>query len=211
MAMQEHEFKQVNFDKPSLLFVLEDGLKSLIGEPLLYKPYFTTFGLQGDETVLDFGCGGGVGSRCLRKLLTSQGHLTCVDTSDFWINKATKRLKKYANVECKAGDIRELDIPDNTYDVISIFHVIHDIAPAERQDIINALSRKLKGNGKLLIREPIKESHGMPVEEIRTLLSNAGLQETEHKVTKSDYMGKYQKPDPGNNSSRSEAQARSPN
>jgi len=35
----------------------------------------------------------------------------------------------------------------------------------------------------------------MPVEEIRTLLSNAGLKEVKHKETKSEYMGKYQKSD----------------
>lgn len=193
MAMQEYKFKQVNFDNPSFPHVLEDGLKNLIGEPFFYKPYFTTFGLKGDEVALDFGCGGGVSSRCLRKLLTKQGHLTCVDTSDYWINKAKKRLQKYTNVECKSGDIRELDIPDNTYDVISILFVIHDIVPVERQDIINSLSRKLKGNGTLFIREPIKKSHGMPVEEIRALLSDAGLQEIKHKITRSGYMGEYQK------------------
>jgi ubiquinone/menaquinone biosynthesis C-methylase UbiE len=193
MAMQEYKFKQVNFDKPSLLFVLEDVLKNLIGEPFFYKPYLATFGLNGDETVLDFGCGGGVGSRCLRKLLDKEGHLVCVDISNYWINKTIRRLQKYSNVECKAGDIRELDIPESKTDVISIFHVIHDIAPAERQDIVNALSRKLKENGTLFIREPIKESHGIPVEEIRTILSDAGLKETEYKVTKTDYMGKYQK------------------
>jgi len=191
--MSEYEFKQVNFDNPSFLFVLEDSMKNLIGEPLLYKPYFTTFGLKGDETVLDFGCGGGVGSRCLLKFLTRQGYLTCVDISNFWIDKATRRLKKYANVECKSGDIRELDIPESAYDVVSVFHVIHDIAPVKRQDIVNALSRKLKVKGTLFIREPIKNSHGMPVEEIRTLLSYAGLKEIEYKANKSEYMGKYQK------------------
>ena len=193
MATQEYKFKQVDFDNPSLLHVLEDGLKNLIGEPFFYKPYFTTFGLRSDETVLDFGCGGGVGSRCLRKLLTEQGHLTCVDISDYWMNKAKKRLKKYTNVECKSGDIRELDIPDNTYDVISILHVIHDIAPVERQDVVNALSRRLNPNGTLFIREPIRKFHGMPVEEIRALLSDSGLKEIKHKVTRSYYMGKYQK------------------
>lgn len=200
MAVQEYEFKQVDFDNPSLLFVLEDSLKDLIGEPFFYKPYFVTFGLKGDETVLDFGCGGGIGSRCLRKLLTGQGYLTCVDVSNYWINKAKKRLGKYANVECKSGDIRELNIPDNTYDVISILHVIHDISPVERKDIVNTISRKLNLNGALFIREPIKKSHGMSVDEIRTLFSDAGLKETEHKITKSEYTGTYQKSGQGGNS-----------
>ena len=152
-----------------------------------------TIVVTGDESVLDFGCGGGVGSRCLSKFLNGQGHLTCVDISSFWIEKAAERLKKHPSVECKSGDIRELDIPEVAFDVISIFHVIHDIAPAERQSIVNALSRKLKANGALFIREPVKKSHGMPVEEIRTLLSNASLKEIEFKETKSEYMGKHQK------------------
>jgi len=53
----------------------------------------------------------------------------------------------------------------------------------------------LKAGRLFFIREPIKKSHGMPVEEIRTLLSCAGLNDLEHKETKSEYMGKYQRPD----------------
>jgi len=140
-------------------------------------------------------CGGGAGSQCLANLLSRNGHLTCVDISNYWIKRAIKRLKKCPNVECKAGDIRSLQIPDHSFDVISIFHIIHDIAPAERQDIVKILSQKLKAGGLFFIREPVKKSHGMPVEEIRTLLSDAGLNEIEHKETKSEYMGKYQKSD----------------
>ena len=191
--MSKDGFNQVDFEHPSTLFVLEDALKGLIGEPLLYKPYFESFGLIGNERVLDFGCGGGAGSRCLARLLNKGGHLTCIDSSQYWIRKANKRLKKYVNAECKSGDIRNLDIPDSSFDVISIIHVIHDIDPAERQDIVNALSRKLKAGGTLFIKEPTKNSHGMPVDEIQTLLSNAGLRETEHKKAKTEYMGRFQK------------------
>ena len=190
--MNDYTFKQVDFEKPSALFALEDLLKSLIGCPLLYNSYFKTFGLSGNEKVLDFGCGGGAGSKCLIKLLDADGQLTCVDMSDYWIKKASRRLKKYANVECKAGDIRGLEIPDHSFDVVTIFHVIHDIAPEERQETINALCRKLKGNGTVFIREPVKKSHGMPATEIRTLFASAGLGETEQKETKSEYMGRFQ-------------------
>jgi len=190
-----HNFKEYNFEHPSILFILEDKLKGLLGGPLLYYPYYRTFGLKGNENVLDFGCGGGAGSRCLANLLSKDGHLTCVDVSSHWIAKARKRLDKYSNVECKSGDIRELDIPDSSFDVISAIHVVHDIAPAERQDIVKTLSQKLKAGGLFFIREPVKKSHGMTVEEIRTLLSCAGLKEIEHKANKSEYMGKYQKSD----------------
>jgi len=191
--MSDGEFRGYDFEHPSVLFILEDKLKGLLGGLLLYNPYFKTFGLKGNESVLDFGCGGGAGSRCLANRLGKDGHLTCIDVSKYWIRKARKRLGKYPNIECKAGDIRELDIPNSSFDVISTIHVIHDIAPTKRQDIVKALSQKLKIGGLFFIREPIKKSHGMPVEKIRALLSGAGLNELEHKETKSDYMGKYQK------------------
>lgn len=193
IIMNNYEFKQNDFENPSFLFILEDILKSFLGGPLLYNPYIKGFGLKGDEKVLDFGCGGGTGSQCLMKFLNENGHLTCVDISSFWMEKANRRLRKYSNAECKVGDIRKLCIPDSSFDVISIIHVIHDIEHAKRQDIVNVLSQKLKRGGALFIREPIKKSHGMPVEEIQTLLSNAGLKEAEHKENKSEYMGKFQK------------------
>jgi len=191
--MSAYKFEERDFEHPSALFVIEDMLKGLIGGPLLYYPYFKTFGLKGDEKVLDFGCGGGAGLRCLLKFLNQNGRLTCVDTSNFWVDKARKRLSGYSNVECLAGDIRELDIPDSTFDVISVIHVIHDIPPVERRDTVKALSRKLKAGGAIFVREPTKKSHGMPVEEILALFSEARLQETERKETKSEYTGRFQK------------------
>lgn len=191
--MSSKSFKESDFEHPSILFRLEDMLKGLLGGALLYNPYFRTFGLKGNEMLLDFGCGGGAGSRCLANLLDKGGYVTCVDISHYWMAKARKRLSKYSNVECKVGDIRELDIKDSSFDVISGIHVVHDIAPRDRQDIIKTLFLKLKPGGLFFIREPVKESHGMPVEEIRTLLSGAGVKELEHKETKSEYMGIYQK------------------
>ena len=92
-------------------------------------------------------------------------------------------MEEYSNIQCKAGDIRELDIPDSSFDVISAIHVIHDITPAERQDIVKTQSQKLKKGGLLFI----------PVEEIQALLSDAGLNEIENKATKSEHGDKYQK------------------
>jgi len=191
--MSVSTFKAYDFEHPSALFIFEDVLKWFIGGPLFFNPYYKTFGFKGDERVLDFGCGGGAGSQCLVNLLGEKGHLTCVDVSNYWMRKAEKRLKKYPNVECIAGDIRKLDIPESSFDVISVIHVIHDIAPADRQDTVNVLSRTLKAEGTLFIWEPTKESHGMPAEEIRTLLSGAGLNETEYSANESKYTGTYRK------------------
>ena len=160
--MEDYEYKKFDFDNPSFMFIVEDMLKNIIGGPLFYEPYFKTFGLKGDENVLDFGCGGGSISKALLKFLSKGGNLTAIDVSGFWIKKARKRLEKYSNATFMAGDIRNLDIEDNIFDVISIIHVIHDISPQERKDIVFALCKKLKQGGRIYIREPIKKSHGMP-------------------------------------------------
>jgi ubiquinone/menaquinone biosynthesis C-methylase UbiE len=193
--MGSYEYRQVDFEHPSFLFILEDKLKCLLGGPLFYNSYLKTFGLTGSERVLDFGCGGGAGSVCLARLLNTSGELTCVDVSKYWIDKAEHRLRRYRNAKCLVGDIRKLDIPESRFDIISIIHVIHDIAPADRHGVTDRLARLLDRNGKLFIREPIKESHGMPVSEIVTLLTNSGLSETQANVSKSEYRGVFKYPD----------------
>jgi 2-polyprenyl-3-methyl-5-hydroxy-6-metoxy-1,4-benzoquinol methylase len=187
--MGSYIYKQIDFEHPSFLFILEDKLKGLLGGPFFYNPYLKTFGLNGNERVLDFGCGGGTGSVCLAKLLNTSGELTCLDVSKYWIDKARHRLRRYGNAKCLVGDIRELDIPESRFDVISIIHVIHDIAHTERQSVTDRLASLLYRHGKLFIREPIKESHGMPVSEIVTLLTNSGLNESQANVSKSEYRG----------------------
>ena len=189
--MGNYTYKQIDFDHPPFLFVLEDKPKNILGGPLLYNPYFKTFGLNGSERVLDFGCGGGAGSRCLAKLLNSSGHLTCVDISDYWITRAKHTLKKCTRVECMAGNIRELDILENSFDIISIIHVSHDIPPKDRQSIVDRLSKLLTLEGKIFLREPIKESHGIPIREIQSLLLNSGLTEVTSESGKSEYKGVY--------------------
>lgn len=189
--MSEYRFKQVDFESPSFLFALEDRLKGVLGGPLFYRPYYRTLGLKGDESVLDFGCGGGAGSMCLASLLGKNGHLICVDVSDYWIEKARRRLRKHPNAECRAGDIRTLTVADASFDVISVFHVIHDIDPEERQETVNALCRKLKGTGTVFVREPAKKAHGMPPAAIRALFADAGLREVGHEETKAEYRGRF--------------------
>ena len=189
--MNEYQYTRADFENPSFFFVLEDILKDYIGCPLFYDSYIKSFGLKGDEKILDFGCGGGTAAKCILNFLNINGHLTCIDTSSFLMKRAEKRLKKYPNVECKLGDIRDLGIPDHSFDIIAIIHVMHDIEPAHRQAISNELSRILKNDGSLFIREPIKKSHGMAPEEIQALFSVAGLYEMEYTRNKSEYRGKF--------------------
>ena len=157
-----------------------------------YKRYADGFGLRGDEKALDFGSGSGALSRHIAtQLLEGGGQVTCLDTSAAWIARARKRLRNFPNVEFVKGDITQLDIEEASFDVIAINFVLHDIEGEVRQGTLDALSRTLKDDGRLFIREPTKGGHGMPVEEIRRLMNRAGLEEFKFDKSKPLLMRPY--------------------
>jgi ubiquinone/menaquinone biosynthesis C-methylase UbiE len=155
-----------------------------------YKRYVDSFGLVGNEVVLDYGSGWGRISRHIAERLSQgNGHLTCVDVSKVWMETIQKRLKAYSNVDYKLGDIAALDIADSAYDVVVVHNVLHHVAKDEQQEKVTILARKLKPHGRLFIREFTRTEHGTPVAEIRALVSAAGLNERKSQMTRSLLMG----------------------
>lgn len=189
---ENKEFKEIDFDTPSFLFRLSDSLVYILGGAGYYNSYINSIPLQGKEYVLDFGCGGGIASKMLIKRLP-HGKLTCLEPSKCWIRRLRRRLKKYQNVSFINDYIENVDSKDDTFDVILIHHVLHDIHPQKRQDVIAHLSRNLKPEGSIYIREPLKRSHGMPVDEIRQLFKNVDREEVDFSIKiKKEYTGIYQ-------------------
>ncbi len=185
------EFKEIDFDNPSFLFKLSDSLVYLLGGAGFYNKYIDSIPLNGDERVLDFGSGGGVASKLLAAKIP-EGHLTCLEPSKCWINRLTKRLGKFKNITFLNTYIENANIPDNTFDVILIHHVLHDIHPDKRADVLKKLARVLKSQGTIYIREPIKNSHGMPFEEIRELFKDVDRKEVDFSIKlNKEYTGIY--------------------
>jgi ubiquinone/menaquinone biosynthesis C-methylase UbiE len=179
----------VRFTEPSSLKVLSTVLGGYV-HSRSYKRYVESFGLTGDEWVLDYGSGSGrIARHIAARLAPESGHLTCVDVSTSWMDVVKKRLKQYPNVDFKLGDIASLGIPDDAYDVVVVHFVLHHVEADVRQKNVSILSQKLKKGGRLFIRDPIREGHGTPVHEIRGLMSNAGLHERSFHMEKSLHMG----------------------
>ena len=177
-------------NEPSSVEVL---VTVLVGYALTrpYKRYVDSFGLMGNERVLDYGSGSGRISRHIaQRLLQDNGHLTCVDVSRVWMHTIRKRLQKYPNVDFQLGDIDALDLPDASYDVEVMHFVLHHIDQSVRHEKVDALSRKLKMGGRLFMREPTRVAHGTPLDEIRQVLTAAGLRERESKMERSLVMGR---------------------
>lgn len=153
----------------------------------MYKEYVDRLGLKGSERVLDFGSGSGNLARFIApRLAQGGGHLTCVDISKKWMGVARRRQGKYPNVDFKLGDIATLDIPNASCDVAFIHFVFHDIDAAERPRITRNLVPKLKDDGTLFIREPMRF---ISRDEIRQLMRQNGLEEVESRVAEIKTQG----------------------
>lgn len=133
-----------------------------------YHDYVERIHLHGNERVLEVGCGGGNLSRFLSERLPS-GKLVGIDNSDYWLKKAKGRFKKFGNISFELENILDLN-EEYQFDVVIVHYVLHDIQKEGREKAINILRTNLKDNGLIYIREPARNSHGIPFEEIRSLM-----------------------------------------
>ena len=174
-----------NDHPPFARIIKEELIDYRISSRFYHPDHVKRLGLLGSERVLEFGSGGGCMSRALAQTLSPEGSLSCVEISQYWIEKARQRLKVFLNIEYLQGDITQMIVPENHFDVVIIHFVLHDIEPAARIDVVSALAKCLRPEGTLFIREPAKPEHGMPLFMIRALMQDAGLREIHTGCTRS--------------------------
>lgn len=178
----------MDFDNPSRLELFVHSLANVLLSPRAHAPFARELGLAGDERVLEFGCGGGPMSLYLARLLPD-GRLTGLDTSEVWLERARRRCAGHGNVEFVSDDIREDAVAPGPFDVEVVHLVLHDIPESERPVIMQALADRLAEDGRLHIKEPTRESHGMPAEEIDALAAEAGLRKVSEERGSSIFTG----------------------
>ena len=116
--------------------------------------------LNGDEKILDVGCGRGLMAiGAARRLKT--GKVTAIDTWDpaSLSGSSQESAKENAKAEgvadrvrFEAGDARKLVYPANHFDVVVSFAALHRLADDhERDQAVTAILRVLKPGGRLLI------------------------------------------------------------
>jgi 2-polyprenyl-3-methyl-5-hydroxy-6-metoxy-1,4-benzoquinol methylase len=176
----------LSYSEPNLIDALLEELMYRFYTSF-YSDYLATLRIRGNERMLEFGSGGGAFSRQIIQWLSAGGMLTCLDISEFWMNKAKARLNSYPNIQFFQGDISDME--GGGFDIVLIHMVLHDIPHSSRQKIVQTLAGKMNHGGVLYIREPTKESHGMLADEIRALMNDAGLFENTYSMTKSFFTG----------------------
>jgi len=158
-----------------------------------YKTYVKYMDIQGDETIMDFGCGGGASSKPIHNKLTSKGTLILLDTSKRWITKAQQRFKHKTNIIFINKDITQAPINNETIDIITMTYVIHDIPEQRHKDLIQNLTEKLKPKGRFIIREPTKPTHGIQITKIKDLMRKNNLNLIKEIQKKYMYFAIYEK------------------
>ena len=136
-----------------------------------YKNYSSRINLKGDEKVLEVGSGRGNLSRFLAEKL-HLGKLVCVDSSNYWINKARRRLKKFNNIEFIEEDILNFK-RKNYFDSIVIHYILHDLEQKEKA--VEIFKDSLKKTGFIYIREPTRKEHGISDNTIEDLFERNGF------------------------------------
>jgi len=176
--------------EPSILRVLEDSVAVRWLMRGIYRRYAQGLGLCGEERVLEVGQGSGALSRFLAALLDQDcGELVCADVSRVWLDVARRKLRRFPHVEYKLGAVTELGLEDNYFDAVVVHCMLHDVDAELREELVRALAKTLKPGGKLFLREPMRTGHGLPVEEIRRLMSGAGLREASSEAGRMPHMG----------------------
>jgi arsenite methyltransferase len=157
-------------------------LGSKIGKLILRERILNSISWRGNEQVLDVGCGRGLLLIGAAKHLES-GHAVGIDV---WPQEGRNHISAEATmenarlegvaerVELKNADVRELPVPDASFDVIVSSLAIHNIPDAaERERAIREMARVLKPGGQLVLAD-IRYT-----EQYEQILSSLGWEQTQ--------------------------------
>jgi len=112
-------------------------------------------GINPGHSVLDLGSGAGNDCFVARALVGETGKVTGLDFTDAMLAKAIENNKKlgYTNVEFVKGDIEEMPLPDNTFDVI-VSNCVLNLVP-DKTKAFAQIWRVLKSGGHFCVSDVV--------------------------------------------------------
>ncbi len=117
----------------------------------VYARIVALSGARPGDRVLDVGCSGGYLARLLVAAVTPGGQVTGVDPSGPAISYARRRAPD--NCSFAVGMAQGLDLPDQSFDVLTSTLAAHHIPEAARLDAFGEMYRVLRPGGVLLVAD----------------------------------------------------------
>lgn len=113
--------------------------------------------LEGDMTVLDLGCGGGIDAFAAAEKLGESGRVIGIDSTSKMVTRARRAAlaNHYTNVEFRTGDMESLPVPSNVGDLI-ISNCAVNLATNKRR-VYAEMHRVLKKGGRLIISDIVSD------------------------------------------------------
>jgi SAM-dependent methyltransferase len=107
------------------------------------------------NSVLDLGSGAGNDCFVARSLVGETGKVTGLDFTEEMVQKARQNLAKteFKNIEFVQGDIEEMPLPDNSFDVV-ISNCVLNLVP-DKQKAFSEIHRVLKPGGHFCISDVV--------------------------------------------------------
>ncbi len=110
-------------------------------------------GIKEGDSVLDLGSGAGNDVFVARSIVGESGSVTGLDFTDKMLEKAKKNNQKmgFKNVDFVKGDIEQIPLPDNSYDVV-ISNCVLNLVP-DKQKAYTEIKRVLKPGGHFCVSD----------------------------------------------------------
>ncbi len=150
---------------------LDNSLRRWLQNPQkILNPYINT-----GMTVLDLGCGPGVFTVEIAKLLHDSGKVIAADLQDGMLEIVTRKIKGTVleqRVEIHKCQNNSIGVTEKA-DFILAFWMVHEVPDHER--LFEELKSILKPGGKIYIIEPKFHVSGSAFEEMTSLLKKSGF------------------------------------
>jgi len=129
--------------------LMNNPLRAFIQEKYEVNILRNMSSIKNIETALEIGCGNGNGTKLIKKYFLPK-NIIAIDLDERMIEIAQKRNKD-PRVTFKVMDASKLDFPDNCFDAVFDFCIIHHIP--NWKDCIEEVKRVLKPKGEFILEE----------------------------------------------------------
>lgn len=136
---------------------LWDRILSTTTEKEYRKFVIDQLNLNPDESVLSVGCGPGFETAALAQHITEDGHITCIDMNEEVLASARDRCGELPQVTFSQGDITDLPVVDESYDLAIAKQVLSETSDVESALI--ELYRVIKPEGQVTITAGDRRTH----------------------------------------------------